>query len=202
MKIGIFIITLFTLFGCSSLPTNFKIVTDMNEIYFYSEIIDSDADSERIQSVYVDTFVKFEIVNLSEINVGFYHDMTFVVPNFKRFPVPKYKHDQTVIKYYDQNKEEIFGSFASGYIDSSFVDKKVLEPEILDTITYNIHKSQSIQFSQKIKLPYQKGTIFISIDREDFGKVRYTQFCLSLGKKRKGWLYGCDCTDLIQVRHK
>ncbi len=202
MKIGIFIITLFTLFGCSSLPTNFKIVTDMNEIYFYSEIIDSDADSERIQSVYVDTFVKFEITNLSGNNIYFFHDKTYIVPNEKWFPISKYRDDHTVIRYFDQNKDEIFGSFVSGYIDSSFVEKDVLEPEILDTVTYYIGKYNSVKFIQKIMLPYSKGTYFISIDKVDFYNVRFVQFCLTLGKKRKSKLYGCDCSDYISVKHK
>ncbi len=202
MEIKIFIISSLILSGCSSLPNNFKIETEIKEIDFYSNGYNYEGFGNYMDHVYVDTFFQLEIVNLSSKDLNFYHDNTFVIPNEMRFPISAFRNDQTVIKYFDQNKNELFGSFLSINIDSSHANKEIFKSEILDTTTYEIRKYDKMKIIQRIKLPYKKNTNFITIPKPVFINVRYIQFCLSFGKKRKDRLYGCNCTDLIIVKHK
>jgi len=190
-----------TLLSCSSLSTNFKVISDLKELTFKCYISDESDNNFPLYYLYLDTSIHFKIINNSNIDVYFFHDKTFTIPNESKFSPLSYSESNTIIRYYDQDKNEIYGRFSTIYIDSSFVGPEYFTPEFIDTTSYEIKKFDTLQISQKVKLPYNKNTFSISLNVDTCKRVHFLKFCISQGKKKKNKLFGSACSDFINVVH-
>lgn len=198
----IFILCLSTLVSCTPLSSNFGINPNLKAVNFNCRSSFS-GDDLPLFDVYFDTLLSFQVINKSKKEGFLFHDRTFVIPFYYALTTYPSKEDQTIIRYFDNNKTEILGRFSTIYIDSSFVDSEYFSVPFIDTTTYKIKSNDIIQISQKITLPFNKNGLLISISEEDCKKVGYLKFCLSKGKKNdNNNLYGLNCSDFIKVVHK
>ena len=190
------------LVSCSSLPSNFKIETDVKKVNFDCSLTHKEEIEPYLENLYIDTFINIKLISNYKNDVYYFHSNNFVVPNEKLFSPMGLRSDQLIIRYYDKDKNELYGSLLSINIDSSFADPKIFEPEIIDTMTYKLSSYDTIYFNNKIQLPYLKGTLFITIRNEICESVKFINFCISQGRKKKNKLYGIECTDFIEVVQK
>lgn len=187
------------LLSCKPLATNFELKSNLKEINFNCKCSFND-ENLPLFDIYLDTLLSFQVITNSKKDAILFHDKTFVVPFY--FPFTSYpsNEDQTIIRYYDDDKNEILGRFSTLYIDSSFVDSNYYN-QFIDTTTYKINNSDTLRISQQITLPYNKNGLLITMDEEGCNKVRYIKICLSKGKKKENTLFGISCSDFIKVLH-
>lgn len=202
MGIKFFIILAMGFISCSSLSSNFKIETDVIKVNFDCSLTGNEECGLYLKNLYIDTFINIKLISNYKNDVYYFHNNNFVIPHEKLFYSKVYRSDQLVIRYFDKDKNELYGSYLSVSIDSSMADPKIFEQEMLDTMTYKLSSFDSIYFKNKVQLPYFKGTDYITLKNEICKSVKFITFCISQGRKKKNKLYGIECTDFIEVIHK
>lgn len=200
IKLILSIFTFTSLLSCSTVSTNFKVETSMKEVVFKCPD-DYDINSPLFEETYLDTVICFQIINRDDKDLFFFHDKTFPITYDTMFRNPP-NESNTIIRYFDENKHEIRGRFSSVRVDPSSVASDFYI-ELVDTITYKIRKFDTLSISQKLKLPYFKYELLITIHADECKKVHFIKFCIGQGKKKKkNKLYGFECSDFIRVIHK
>lgn len=189
---------LFMLLSCNSIHSNFVVHTEMNQIVFNCDtgLIDFDYP---LSDTFINSEIEFRITNNGKKEVSLFHDKTFILPYYKPFTSFASNEDQTVIRFFDENKNEIFGSFRSVSLDSTFVDVDYFIPTVMDTATYTIKNSGSITISQRLVMSYFKDLRWITLSNNECNQIHYIKLCISKGKKKKNKLYGISCSGFIKV---
>lgn len=189
------------LWSCHSPTANFKLSTQMKSVNFKC-LCDWDNKDGPLFENYIDTTITFEIINIDKQDLFFFHDRTFTIPYYKPYTSHLPRENNTIIKYFNRNKNEIFGRFGSVSLDSSNVSPDYFIPTIMDTMTYKITEQDTFAINQRLNLPYSKDLLLITLTYNRCKEVKFIKFCLSQGRKKKNKLYGIECTDFIEVIHK
>ena len=201
MKSILFLMLLIML-SCSSISTNFKVQSDMREINFKCNEDNHNIENYTLFDIFMDTSISLQVINLSNDELYFFHDKSFVIPYYKPYKAYPSKDDQTIIRYFDENKNEIYGRFSTVYLDSSSVNQEYFKPTFVDTSTYRIKEYDTLTINQKVMLPYFRDLLFITLNQDDCSRIRYIKFCLTKGKKKKNELFGISCSEFITVKQK
>jgi|JI7StandDraft_1071085.scaffolds.fasta_scaffold00787_7 hypothetical protein len=203
MDIRVILILCFsTLVSCTPFSSNFKVTTDMKEVTFRKLDLNEDMSGSYVYNTFVDTTISFQIISKSKNEIRFFHDKTFIIPNEIHFSPLLFNEYNTVIRYYDINMDEVYGSYSSGYIDTLNADPEIFTPEFIDTVTYDIKQVDTLKIIQKLKLPYKENTYLISLDKDVYNEVKFMKLCISQGKKGKNKYFGFSCSDVIHVVHR
>ena len=198
----IFILFFSTLVSCIPFSSNFKVTTDMKEVTFRKLDLNEDMSGSYVYNSFVDTTISFQIINTSKSEIRFFHDITFIIPNERHFSPLSFNESNTIVRYYDEDMKEVYGSYSSGYIDTLNADPEIFTPEFIDTVTYDIKQFDTLKIIQKLKLPYKKNTYLISLDKDVYNEVKFMKLCISQGKKGKNKYFGFSCSDVIHVVHR
>ncbi|MBK7524170.1 MAG: hypothetical protein IPI53_08405 [Saprospiraceae bacterium] len=170
----------------------------MEEIVFNCDTNLVDFDSP-LSDTFVNGGIEFRITNMCKNEVSLFHDKTFVIPYYKPYTQHASNEDQTVIRFFDEHKNEIFGSFTTVNLDSTFVDPAYFIPTVKDTATYTIQYSGSLKIRQKIVMSYFKDSYWITVSKNKRNQIQYIKLCISKGKNKKNTLYGISCSGFIKV---
>lgn len=198
----IFILYFSTLVSCTPLSSNFMVTTDMKEVTFRKINLNEDMSGFYIYNTFVDTTISFQIISKSKNEIRFFHDKTFIIPNERHFSPLSFNEYNTILRYFDKDMNEVYGSFLSIYIDTLNADPEIFTPEFIDTVTYDIKQFDTLKITQKLKLPYKKNTFLISLNEDVYNEVKFMKLCISQGKKGKNKYFGFSCSDFIKVVHK
>ncbi|MBP6539453.1 MAG: hypothetical protein KA234_03900 [Saprospiraceae bacterium] len=174
----------------------------MREINFKCNEDNHNIENYTLFDIFMDTSISLQVINISNDELYFFHDKTFVIPYYKPYKAYPSKDDQTIIRYFDENKKEIFGRLSTVYLDSSSVNQEYFKPTFVDTSTYRIKEYDTLTINQKVMLPYFRDLLFITLNQDDCSRIRYIKFCLTKGKKKKNELFGISCSEFITVKHK
>lgn len=184
--------------SCRPFQSNFIIHTEMDNIVFNCDTNVVDLDSP-ISDTFVNSEIEFRITNKSENDISLFHDKTFVIPYYKPYTQHALNENQTVIRFFDEDKNEIFGSFTTVNLDSTFVGADYFIPTVKDTTTYTIQNSGSLTIRQKIVMSYFKDSYWITLSKNKCNQIHYIKLCISKGKKKRNSLYGMSCSGFIKV---
>lgn len=198
----IFILCFSTLVSCTPFSSNFMVTTDMKEVTFRKINLNEDMSGFYIYNTFVDTTISFQIISKSKNEIRFFHDKTFIIPNEIHFSPLSFNEHNTILRYFDKDMNEVYGSFLSVYIDTLNADPEIFTPEFIDTVTYDIKQFDTLKIIQKLKLPYKKNTYLISLDKDVYNEVKFMKLCISQGKKGKNKYFGFSCSDFIEVVHR
>jgi len=198
MEIKFFVFS-FLLLSCKPFQSNFIISSEMKEIVFSCDTNHNMYGNYPLQDTFVDTMIEFQITRKCKNEVSFFHEKTFVVPYPQSYTSHAPNEDFTIIRFFDENKNEIIGRFTGVTIDSAFVDTSYFIPTIIDTTTYLINNSSLLTIKQQLVLPYFKDSFFITLNKNQCHQTHFIKLCISKGKKKKGKLYGISCSEFIKV---
>ena len=156
----------------------------MREINFKCNEDNYNTENNPLFDIFMDTSISLQVINISNDELYFFHDKSFVIPYYKPYKAYPSKDDQTIIRYFDENKKEIFGRLSTVYLDSSSVNQEYFKPTFVDTSTYRIKEYDTLTINQKVMHPYFRDLLFITLNQDDCSRIRYIKFCLTKGKKK------------------
>lgn len=184
--------------SCRPLQSNFVVHTEMDNIVFNCDTRVVDFDFP-LNDTFVNSEIEFRITNKCKNEVCLFHDKTFVLPYYKPYTQHASNEDQTVIRFFDEDKNEIFGDFTTVNLDSTFVGADYFIPTVKDTATYTIQNTGSLTIRQKIMMSYFKDSYWITLSKNECNRIHYIKLCISKGKKKRNTLYGMSCSGFIKV---
>ena len=91
MKSILFLMLLIML-SCSSISTNFKVQSDIREINFKCNEDNYNTENNPLFDIFMDTSISLQVINISNDELYFFHDKTFVIPYYK----PRHIHPKTI----------------------------------------------------------------------------------------------------------